>query len=283
MKPEIKTVVVLGSGTMGNGITQSVAMSGKYKVVMVDVNQAAVDNGMKIIEKSLGRIVKKGKMTKDESQAVLSKITPTMEFESVKEADFVVEAIPEIMELKVDTFKKLDEMCPAHTIFGTNTSSLPITAVAATIDRPESVIGTHFMNPVPIMKGVEVVKGRMTSQETIDRTLSFLESFGKKPCMAVDYAGFVNSRLLNLYLNEAVLSVMDGNTPEEVDKIMLYTANMPIGPLRLLDMVGIDVHLTIMEILRKEFGDRFRVAPLTRQMVSAGHLGMKTGRGFFEY
>jgi 3-hydroxybutyryl-CoA dehydrogenase len=283
MADKIRNVVVLGSGTMGNGISQVVATPGEYETYMLDIAQSALDRGLESIRDSLQRIERKGRITQEEAAAILSRIKATTDYEVVSEADMVIEAIPENLELKIETFQKLDRICPPHAIFGTNTSSLPITAIAASTGRPEAVIGMHFMNPVSVMKGVEVIKGRMTSDETIEQTVKFLESIDKIPCLAKDYAGFVNSRLLNLYINEAVLAVMDGNSPEEVDRIMVHTANMPIGPLKLLDLVGIDVHLSVMEVLRNEFGDRFLVAPLTRQMVRAGHLGRKSGRGFYQY
>jgi 3-hydroxybutyryl-CoA dehydrogenase len=283
MEDRIKNVIILGSGTMGNGISQAVATPGQYATYMLDIEQSILDRGMEAIRDSLRRIERKGRITPEEAEAILSRIKATTDYEVAREADIVIEAIPENLELKIEIFRKLDRICPPHTILGTNTSSLPITAIAASTARPEAVIGMHFMNPVSVMKGVEVIRGRMTSAQTIEKTLRFLESIDKIPCLAKDYAGFVNSRLLNLYMNEAVLAVMDGNSPEEVDRIMVHTANMPIGPLKLLDLVGIDVHLSVMEVLRNEFGDRFLVAPLTRQMVRAGHLGRKTGRGFYSY
>lgn len=283
MGSKVVNVVVLGSGTMGNGIAQAVATPEEYVTYMLDVDQSALDKGLGAIRSSLQRLERKNKITPKETEAILSRIRATTDYEVVRTADMVIEAIPENLELKIEIFRKLDGLCPPHAILGTNTSSLPITAIAASTSRPEAVIGMHFMNPVSVMKGVEVIKGRTTSPETVERTVRFLERIEKIPCVATDYAGFVNSRLLNLYMNEAVMAVMDGNSPEEVDKIMIHTANMPIGPLKLLDLVGLDVHLDVMEILRNEFGDRFLVSPLTRQMVRAGHLGRKTGRGFYNY
>lgn len=283
MDPKIRTVAVLGAGIMGNGISQTIAAAGPYLVYMVDVAQAILEQGLESIKKSLGRFTKKGEMTPEESEAIISRITPTTDFEVVQESDLVVEAIPEDLALKIETFQKLNDLCPTHAIMGTNTSSLPIASIAAATERPDMVIGIHFMNPVPVMKGVEVIKGLMTSPETVQATVNFVESIGKIPCLALDYAGFINSRLLSIYINEAVLAVMDGNPPEEVDKGMIHTANMPMGPLKLLDLIGLDVHLKIMDILRNEYGDRFLAAPLTRQMFRAGHLGRKTGRGFYQY
>jgi 3-hydroxybutyryl-CoA dehydrogenase len=201
MDPKIRTVAVLGAGIMGNGISQTIAAAGPYLVYMVDVAQAILEQGLESIKKSLGRFTKKGEMTPEESEAIISRITPTTDFEVVQESDLVVEAIPEDLALKIETFQKLNDLCPTHAIMGTNTSSLPITSIAAATERPDMVIGIHFMNPVPVMKGVEVIKGLMTSPETVQATVNFVESIGKIPCLALDYAGFINSRLLSIYIN----------------------------------------------------------------------------------
>ncbi|MDT3701148.1 MAG: 3-hydroxyacyl-CoA dehydrogenase NAD-binding domain-containing protein [Thermincola sp.] len=280
---KIKTVVVLGSGTMGNGITQVIAQAG-YEVYMRDVSQELLDRGMAVIKKSLSKFVEKGKITADAEKEILGRITPTTEFdEVVKKADLIIEAVPENIELKTKIFSELEEKCPPETLFASNTSSLPITALAAVTKRPERFLGTHFMSPVPMMGGVELVRGRMTSDETLEEIKQFIISLGKTPTVAVDYAGFVTSRLLDLYLNEAAYAVMDGNDPKEVDAGMVHCTNMPMGPCALTDMVGADVLLFVLEILEKEFGEKFRPAPLLRQMVRAGHLGRKTGRGYYIY
>lgn len=179
--------------------------------------------------------------------------------------------------------EELDKLAPAHAILGTNTSSLPITAIAAATGRPEKVAGIHFMNPVPIMKGVELIKGRVTSQETIKAAAEFTKSLNKVPTIAVDYAGFITSRVLQAYLNEAAYCVMDGNTPQDVDNAMIYCTNMPQGPCALMDLIGIDTMVFILGILEDEFGPKFKVAPLLKQMMRAGHLGRKTGQGFYKY
>jgi 3-hydroxybutyryl-CoA dehydrogenase len=278
---DIKNVVVLGGGTMGNGITQVIAQAG-YQVAMRDVDNEILDRAMKTIGKSLEKLENKGSI-KESKDNIIKRINPTTDIEVVKDADYVIEAVPEKLDLKQDIFKKLDELCPPHTILGTNTSSLPITAIASVTRRPDKVIGTHFMNPVPVMKGVELVKGRMTSDETLDTTKKFMDSIGKKAIVAVDYAGFITSRLLNAYLNEAAYAVMDGNSPKDVDDAMVYCTNMPIGPCALLDLVGIDVVVYVLGILEEEFGERFKAAPLLKQMVRAGHLGRKARKGFYEY
>jgi 3-hydroxybutyryl-CoA dehydrogenase len=183
----------------------------------------------------------------------------------------------------VKIFKDVDKLAPDYAILASNTSSLPITAIAAATKRPHQVVGMHFMNPVPIMKGVELIRGRVTSQETIDSAVDFTKSINKVPVVAQDYAGFITSRILNAYLNEAAYTVMDGNTPKDVDDAMVYCTNMPQGPCALMDLVGIDVIVFVLGILEDEFGPKFKSAPLLRQMVRAGHLGRKTGQGFYTY
>lgn len=283
MPVNVRQVIVLGAGAMGTGIAQSVATGGRHQVYLMDVEQSVLEKALDHIGRSLDKFVAKGALDDAQRRAILNRIKPVREFEIVAQADLVIEAVPEDLDLKREIFGSLSTLCPEVAILATNTSSLPITSLAEATKRPDKVIGMHFMNPVPLMKGVEIIPGRMTSPETLQTAVDFVEGLGKTACVAVDYAGFINSRLLNLYINEAVLAVMDGNPPEEVDKVMVHTANMPLGPLRLLDLVGLDVHLHVMDILRTEFGDRFRAAPLTRQMVRAGHLGRKTGRGFYEY
>jgi len=201
----------------------------------------------------------------------------------VYNADLVIEAVPEDLELKVKTFKELDSVSPEHAILASNTSALPISALAAATKRQPKVIGIHFMNPVPVMKGVEMIRGRHTSDETFQLSKAFVQSLGKEPCEAVDYAGFMVSRILDAMLNEAFYCVMDGNKPEEVDKAMKICTNFPMGPLELSDLAGLDIVLHGLETLHGEFGDRLRPAPLLASMVRAGDLGRKTGRGFYDY
>jgi len=279
---KINKVVVLGAGTMGNGIVQVTAQAG-YQVTMRDVSDDMLANGMKTIEKSLSKLVAKNKITDEEKANILGRITTTTSMDAVSDADLIIEAVPEQLDLKVKVFEELDKLAPAHAILGSNTSSLPITAIAAATKRPEQVAGIHFMNPVPIMKGVELIKGRVTSQETIDTAVEFTKSLGKVPTVAVDYAGFITSRILNIYLNEAAYCVMDGNTPKDVDDAMIYCTNMPQGPCALIDLVGVDIIVFVLGILEEEFGPKFKVAPLLKQMLRAGHLGRKTGQGFYKY
>ncbi len=279
---KISKVVVLGTGTMGNGIIQVVAQSG-YQVTMEDINDSLLSQARQKIEKSLSKLVEKNKISAEEKENTLSRISSSTSLDVVTDADLVIEAVPEKLDLKAGIFEQLDKLAPGHAILASNTSSLPITAIAAATKRPEQVVGMHFMNPVPVMKGVELIRGRVTSQETINSAIEFVKSINKFPVVAEDYAGFITSRILNAYLNEAAYTVMDGNTPKDVDDAMVYCTNMPQGPCALMDLVGIDTIVYILDILETEFGPKFRTAPLLRQMARAGHLGKKTGRGFYEY
>lgn len=278
----IERVVVVGAGTMGNGIAQVCAQSG-YQVSLVDVNEQVLDNAQKTIEQSLNRLAKKQTISTDDIAKILGRLTFNTTMDDVANADLVVEAVPEQIELKGKIFRELDRLAPEHCILASNTSSLPLTAIGAATKRPQNVVGIHFMNPVPVMKGIELIKGRLTSEETIQAAKDFVQSLGKVSMVALDYAGFIGSRILNIYLNEAALTVMDGNSPKDVDDCMLYCTNMPQGPCALLDLVGIDIAVFVLGILEEEFGPRFKCAPLLKQMVRAGHLGRKTGQGFYKY
>ena len=279
---ELNSVGVIGGGSMGSGIAQVAAQAG-FRVVLVDLAPDLLERALGNIQKSLDRLEKKGGMDASKKQETLARLTTATDIKQLRDQPFIIEAVFENLDLKKRIFKELDGLCPPSTILATNTSSLPITEIASMTGRPEKVIGTHFMNPVPVLMGVEVIRGRLTSDETVETTRNFIQRLGKKPVLAVDYAGFINSRLLNLYLNEAAYTVMDGNNPKDVDDCMVYTANMPMGPCALMDLVGIDVIVHILGILREEYGEKFRVAPILRQMVRAGHLGKKTGRGFYQY
>ena len=278
----IRKVAVVGAGAMGNGIAQVSAQAG-YDVTMIDVSQQPLDGAMSNIRKMLDGGIKKGKISEADRDAALSRITSTTDLSSTEDADLVIEAVIEDLEVKLDLFKRLDASCPSHTLLATNTSSLPITSVAAVTKRPDQVLGMHFMNPVPLMKGVELIKGRLTSAETMDTAKAYIESLNKVWVEAVDYAGFITSRILDAMLNEAIWCVADGNKPEEVDKAMKVCTNFPMGPLELIDLAGADVLLKVLDILRDEFGEKFRPAPLLRQMVRAGHVGRKAGKGFYDY
>ena len=279
---EVNSVGVIGGGAMGSGIAQVAAQAG-LRVVLVDLAPDLLGRALGNIQKSLERLEKKGSIDASKKQEALARIATSTDIKQLRDQPFIIEAVFENLDLKKRIFKELDELCPPSTILATNTSSLPVTEIASMTRRPEKVIGTHFMNPVPVMMGVEVIRGRLTSDETVETTRNFIQRLGRRPVLAVDYPGFINSRLLNIYLNEAAYTVMDGNNPKDVDDCMVYTANMSMGPCALMDLVGIDVIVNILGILREEYGEKFKVAPILRQMVRAGHLGRKTGRGFYQY
>lgn len=278
----IKKVFVIGAGTMGNGIAQVSAQAG-YDVMMSDIKDEFVKKGMAAIDNSLSRLVKKGTMQESDKAAILSRIKTTVDNKDAKDADLVIEAAPEILDLKKNIFKQLDEICKPDAILATNTSSLPIGEIAAATKKPARVIGIHFMNPVPVMKGVEIIPGRHTSPAVLEASKEYIKKIGKEPCEARDYAGFIVSRLVDALMNEAFYCVMDGNKPEEVDKAIKFCLNHPMGPLELCDLAGADVVMHGLETMYEEFGERLMPAPLLRNMVRSGDLGRKTGRGFYDY
>jgi len=267
---------------MGSGIAQVAAVAG-YQVTLKDISPEILQHARDTIGQGLARRVSKGQITESAKQEVMSRIKTTLDLADAADADLVIEAIPEILELKVNTFKELDGICRQDTIMATNTTALPIAAIAAVTSRPGMVIGIHFMNPVPAIKGVEIISGRHTSAEVLETSEAFIRSLGKEPCRAIDYAGFVTTRLLFVMINEAIQCVMDGNQPEEVDRAMKFCANFPMGPLELCDLIGAEIVLHGLETLQAEWGERFHPSPLLVSMVRAGDLGRKTGRGFYEY
>jgi 3-hydroxybutyryl-CoA dehydrogenase len=281
---EVKVFGVIGSGQMGNGIAQVAAASG-LTVIMNDIQQEFVDKGLKTIAGILTRSVEKGKMAAAEKDALLGRIKGSVSLQDLAAADFVVEAATERQDIKFKIFRDLDQICPPGSILATNTSSIPIGRIAAQTRRPDKVIGMHFMNPVPVMKLVEVIPGIATSEETLKITWALSEKFGKTPARANDYPGFIANRILLPMINEAVYCLYHGvGTREDIDTVMKLGMNHPMGPLALADLIGLDTCLAIMETLYDGFKDsKYRPCPLLRKYVEAGWLGRKTGRGFFEY
>jgi 3-hydroxybutyryl-CoA dehydrogenase len=281
---EIKTFGVIGAGQMGNGIAQVAATSGLI-VIMNDIKTEFVERGLATITKILARNVDKGKMTGDEQNAILGRIKTSIRLTDLAAADYVVEAATENETIKNQIFKDLDEICQPGVILASNTSSIPIGRIAAQTRRPEKVIGMHFMNPVPVMRLVEVIPGIATSEETFKTTWELAEKFGKTPAKADDYPGFIANRILMPMINEAVFCLYHGvGTREDIDTVMKLGMNHPMGPLTLADLIGLDTCLAIMETLYDGFKDsKYRPCPLLRKYVEAGWLGRKTGRGFYEY
>ena len=281
---DIKIVGVVGSGTMGSGIAQVVASSDR-DVLLVDISDAALDRGIKGIEKSLGRLVKKEAITKEDSSSILSRIVKTTDFEGLGDVDLVIEAVFEDMDVKKEIYSKLDNITGDDVVLATNTSSLPIVEIAVSTSKADKIVGMHFFNPAPVMKLVEIIKTLTTSDETVQFAYDFALALGKEPVKTKDSPGFIVNRILVPMLNEAVFAYQDGvGTPEDIDKAMKLGTNQPIGPLALIDLIGLDITLDVMDTFHREFQDsKFRAAPLLRQMVRAGWLGRKSGKGFFDY
>jgi 3-hydroxybutyryl-CoA dehydrogenase len=281
---DIKIFGVIGAGQMGNGIAQVVASSG-LEVIMNDLKEEFIRRGLDAITNNLTRSVEKGKMAAEEKDAVLKRIKTSTDLKDMAAADFVVEAATENEMLKFRIFQDLDAICPSRVILSTNTSSIPIGRIASQTKRPEKVIGMHFMNPVPVMKLVEIIRGIATSDETFKLTWDLSLRFGKTPASANDYPGFISNRILLPMINEAVYCLYHGvGAKEDIDTVMKLGMNHPMGPLALADLIGLDTCLAIMETLYNGFNDsKYRPCPLLRKYVEAGWLGRKTGRGFYEY
>jgi 3-hydroxybutyryl-CoA dehydrogenase len=281
---QIKKIAVLGAGTMGNGIAHVFARAG-YSVILRDVEARFLERGLETIGKNLDREVKKQKITAADKPLTLSRIQPTTEVSALAAADFAIEAVPEQLDLKLRVLKDVDAVLKPGVILASNTSSISITQLAAQTSRPEKFIGMHFMNPVPIMALVEVIRGVATSDDTFQTTMQLCEKLEKKPVAVNDAPGFVSNRVLMPLINEAAFAVMEGvATPEAVDAVMKMGMNHPMGPLELADFIGLDVCVNILEVLQTGFGDpKYRACPLLRKYVAAGWLGRKSGRGFYKY
>ena len=281
---DIQHIGVIGAGTMGHGIAQVCALTG-YQVVLVDVDQTVLDQGFSSITRSVEKLYAKKRITDKQYRAGTENIRASVNLADCAGVDVVIEAVSENLTLKLDVFKQLDALTGPQTILASNTSSISITEIAAATQRPDQVIGMHFMNPVPIMPLVEIIRGLATSAATLDVIVALAEKLGKTPVEAADFPGFIANRILMPMINEAIFALMEGvGTPEAIDTVMKLGMNHPMGPLTLADFIGLDVVLSILDVMHSGFGDpKYRACPLLRQMVAAGHLGRKTGRGFYSY
>jgi 3-hydroxybutyryl-CoA dehydrogenase len=280
----IQKVMVIGAGQMGSGIAQVCAQAG-YDVKLNDMKQEFFERGLGVITKNLTRDIEKGRKTEDEKAAILGRISMSLELQDASDVDIIIEAAVENMEVKQSIFKQIDQIAPAHAILATNTSSLPITEIAAVTNRPEQVIGMHFMNPVPVMKLVEIIRGLATSDEVYKAVEDMTVKLSKTPVEVNDFPGFISNRILLPMINEAIYALYEGVASKEaIDDVMKLGMNHPMGPLTLADFIGLDTCLSIMEILHEGLGDsKYRPCPLLRKYVAAGWLGKKSGRGFYVY
>jgi len=280
---EIRIIGVVGAGQMGSGIAE-IALSSGFRVLMRDVTPEVLERGKKRIISDLERRVQKGKMTSQEEKTILEGLSTTIDLEDFRGCDFVIEAATENVPLKREVFQTLDQVTRKEVILASNTSSISITRIASFTKRPDRVVGMHFFNPAPAMKLIELIRGLVTSDETFQAARELSLKLGKTPVEAKDFPGFISSRLIFSYMNEGIYTLYEGlGTPEEIDAIMKMGANHPMGPLELADLVGLDTVLSVMKVLQEAFGDKYRPCPLLMKYVDAGYMGVKTGRGFYQY
>ncbi|KAF9892360.1 hypothetical protein FE257_002137 [Aspergillus nanangensis] len=289
---EVKSLGVIGAGQMGLGIALVAAQKAQVPVTLIDTSQASLDKGLKFADKLLEKDVSKQRITRDAADAARSRLTTSLKMDDLSSVDFIIEAVPEIPDLKTSIFSKIAQIAPKHAILATNTSSISITKIAAAtttnptdLQAPSRVVSTHFMNPVPVQKGVEIIAGLQTSKETIDTAIAFVERMGKVASTSADSPGFLANRILMPYINEAVICLETGiGGREDIDNIMKNGTNVPMGPLTLADFIGLDTCLAIMNVLHQETGDsKYRPSGLLKRMVDAGWMGKKTGKGFYDY